>query len=418
MGLDRFWNYVRDLRVWYALRGQWARAYRVAVQERGSDLGVKALIIPCDPWGVVGSRGDQAMILACLQHVRSRNPHRVVDILTDSHEMDAACRKLGLNPVVSWHEPMDVWFGKFAREYAEVYIPGADVTDGVYGWTTACRMLLLYDCFFARGVAVHYLGFSWSETPHPMMKWVLARLSPGVPLPVRDPVSIVRLARFTAHRPLVQVADAAFCLQPRQSTRARTHLCWIKERQASGGIVIALNVHNMFNDVATKSSDWEMRLVTVLNQVLAERPDVHLLLLPHDARPHVSDLEVLRRLSSHFSPRRSYFVDEVMDSDEIKFLVGCCDCLIAGRMHLSIAALGRGVPVLGLVYQGKFEGLWRHFNLEEHLLLDPGMFLVNPETIVERIRSFIDDRHCLSIKILGELPHVCALAELNFSNIT
>lgn len=139
MFLTHLIGIVRDLRDRWVVYSQWSHV-RVLVKQMSKAIsGGKALIVPCDPWGVVGSRGDQAMILACLQHVRAAHPDRVVDVLTDSHDTDAPCRELGLNPVVAWREPLDVWFTAHAGDYAEVYIPGADVTDGVYGWPTACK---------------------------------------------------------------------------------------------------------------------------------------------------------------------------------------------------------------------------------------------------------------------------------------
>lgn len=403
------------MRVARALFSQWTRVRRSTEYAADTSQRGKALIIPCDPWGVIGSRGDQAMILACLQHVRAAHPDRVVDVLTDSHDTDAPCRELGLNPVVAWREPLDVWFAAHAGDYAEVYIPGADVTDGVYGWPTACKLLAFYDCFAARGVPVHYLGFSWSETPHRMMKRVLARLTKDLPLPVRDPVSLARLSRFTAHRPLVPVADAAFCLQPRETDRVRRHRAWIEAQHAAGCRVIALNVHPMFNDAETKSADWERAVLDTLAAVGARHPDVRWLFLPHDDRPNVSDLVLLKRLFGPFGAARAYLVDEVMRADEIKSLVGVCDGLVAGRMHLSIAALGQGVPVLGLAYQGKFEGLWRHFGLTEETLLAPKAFLKAPDMAVQSMTEFLADLPTLAERIRLALPAVLRLGERNFT---
>lgn len=413
--LQKLVREMQNVRIWHRLRTEWTRALDRICHEEDHGLGARALIIPCDPWGVIGSRGDQAMILACLQHVRAAHPDRVVDVLTDSHDTDAPCRELGLNPVVAWREPLDVWFAAHAGDYAEVYIPGADVTDGVYGWPTACKLLAFYDCFAARGVPVHYLGFSWSETPHRMMKCVLARLAKALPLPVRDPVSLARLSRFTAHRPLVPVADAAFCLQPRETDRVRRHRAWIEAQHAAGCRVIALNVHPMFNDAETKSADWERAVRDTLAAVGARHPDVRWLFLPHDDRPNVSDLVLLKRLFGQFGAGRAYLVDEVMRADEIKSLVGACDGLVAGRMHLSIAALGQGVPVLGLAYQGKFEGLWRHFGLTEETLLAPKAFVADPPFAQTRLAEFLDRFPVLAERIRAELPQVLDKAERNFA---
>lgn len=419
---DYMFRRIKDERLWWRLAAQWRRGRRFASEMRGQKLeaktqGGKALIIPCDPWSVVGSRGDQAMILACIQRIRASHPGRVIDVMTDSHATDAECRALGLNPVADWNVPLDVWFPAHAAEYAEVYILGADVTDGVYGWPTAMKMLAYYDLFFRMGTEVHYLGFSWSRNPNLMMRRVLSQLSANLPLLVRDPVSYQRLKNFTTHRPLVQVADVAFCLKHRESTRVIEHRTWVEAQHAIGKTVIAINVHTMFNDEETKSVDWERVFAAVLKKVQETHVDIRFLFLPHDNRPRVSDHAILKRLYAEFDITRTYLVDEVMDADEIKFLLGSCDGLIAGRMHISIAALGQGVPVLGLVYQGKFEGLWQHFNLSEDTLMEPRVFMTDPSRAEESICAFIDNLQGLRMQIARSIPKVLELSKKNFQDL-
>ena len=409
---------LRNERLWWRLKAQWRRGRHFASQKVETGVqGGKALIVPCDPWGVVGSRGDQAMIIACIQRIHSEHADRTIEIMVDSHGTDTDCQALGLVPVATWREPLDVWFAAHAHEYSEVYIPGADVTDGVYGWPTAMKMLAYYDLFFRMGTEVHYLGFSWSRNPNLMMRRVLSQLSANLPLLVRDPVSYQRLKNFTTHRPLVQVADVAFCLKHRESTRVIEHRTWVEAQHAIGKTVIAINVHTMFNDEETKSVDWERVFAAVLKKVQETHVDIRFLFLPHDNRPRVSDHAILKRLYAEFDITRTYLVDEVMDADEIKFLLGSCDGLIAGRMHISIAALGQGVPVLGLVYQGKFEGLWQHFNLSEDTLMEPRVFMTDPSRAEESICAFIDDLQRLRMQIARSIPEVLELSKKNFQDL-
>ena len=370
--------------------------------------GDRVLVVPCDPWAVVGSRGDQAMILAVKQHCGSAK----IDILTDSHDTGDACREIGLNPISEWNMPFDVWMKGNASRYMAVYILGADVTDGVYGWPTAMKLLMFYDCFSRLGAEAHYLGFSWSETPSPWMHLVFPFLKRGLPLPIRDPVSYERVARFTRHRPLVQVADAAFQLKPNSTPRAQKWIDWCRGNKSAGHRVIAINVHQMFNDVEAKSAEWESAFARCLNAVAKKYRDIVYLLVPHDNRPRVSDLDILKRINGLLPG--STLIDVVMNADEIKAVLGECDALIAGRMHISIAALGQGVPVLGLVYQGKFEGLWDHFRLPRKTLLAPRRFLEDSQFAESTLGDFMNNLHDLRENIKERLPHVVELAALNF----
>lgn len=438
--MSRLIEWLKTERLWLRMKSQWLRGRRLAsqLQRRRSETekGAKALIIPCDPWSVVGSRGDQAMMIACIQRIRAANPYRVIDVMTDSHATDEECRALGLNPIADWNVPLDVWFAAHAAEYAEVYILGADVTDGVYGWTVAWKLLAYYDLFWifchrdrvgpdesgsdSRAemerckCRVHYLGFSWSKTPSPMMKRVLHFLTPDLPLPVRDPVSYRRLEQFTRHRPLVQVADAAFCLKPKETPRAAHHRAWVDAQHAAGKRVIVLNVHTMFNDAETKSAHWEESFADALQRVQTSFPEVQFLFVPHDNRPRVSDHAILKRLYDKFDSKRAYFVDEVMNADEIKALLGACDGLIAGRMHISIAALGQGVPVLGLVYQGKFEGLWEYFGLDNETLIEPRLFVTDCDAAARKVCSFVGALTGIRKQILASVARVKDLARRNF----
>lgn len=398
--------FASNLRVYLRLLLAWRK---VVWSVRAKSEGNRTLIVPCDPWGVVGSRGDQAMILA----VKQRCGTAEIDILTDSNDTDDACREINLNPIAEWNMPFSSWMKDNASRYRTVYILGADVTDGVYGWPTAMKLLMFYDCFSRLGVKTHYLGFSWSKTPNPWMHLVFPFLKRGLPLPVRDSVSYRRLARFTRHRPLVQVADAAFLLKPNYTPRAQKWIDWCREQKSAGRRVVAVNVHQMFNDAETKSADWEEAFSKCLEKAAGKHRDIIYLLVPHDNRLRVSDLEVLRRING-FIPD-STLIDVVMNADEIKAVLGECDALIAGRMHISIAALGQGVPVLGLVYQGKFEGLWEHFGLSRETLLAPKTFLNGTKSAESMLGAFIDNMRDLRTKIKERLPRVAELATLNFA---
>ena len=394
-----------EVRLYMKLAFVWRKVVRGVKVSRPDS---RMLIVPCDPWGVVGSRGDQAMILAVKQHCKGAE----IDILTDSHDTDADCREIGLNPLAEWNASFDRWMKDNAGKYKEVYILGADVTDGVYGWPTAMKLLMFYDCFSRLGIKAHYLGFSWSRTPSPWMHLVFPLLKRGLTLPVRDPVSYRRLERFTRHRPLAQVADAAFLLHPNPTPRARKWIDWCREMRKGGRTVVAVNVHQMFNDAETKSAEWEAAFSQCLKTVAENNGDIIYLLVPHDNRPRVSDLKILKRINRLLTG--STLIDVVMNADEIKAVLGECDALIAGRMHISIAALGQGVPVLGLVYQGKFEGLWKHFELSADMLIMPKLFLDAAADTSKIIENFIRNLDSLRTQIRQQLPVVLDLSSRNF----
>ena len=100
---------------------------------------------------------------------------------------------------------------------------------------------------------------------------------------------------------------------------------------------------------------------------------------------------------------------------ESKAVVGACDGLVAGRMHISIAALSQGVPVLGLAYQGKFEGLWRHCGLDAATTcLKPELFVTDPAVARAQVETFLAALLTLRETLRAHLPEVLRLARLNY----
>lgn len=408
--------YKKNRREYRWLAREWDAARSLKIDAKGS----RVLIVPSDPWSVVGSRGDQAMITAIVQHVHESDASIPVDIISAFHKTDDVIREMGINPVVGWIEPFAKWIAKNAANYVQVYILGADVTDGIYDFRTSMKLLMFYDVFTHLGIETRYMGCSWSEAPHYMMKRVLRKFEKRLPLPVRDSVSLARLERYTSHRPLLPVADVAFMMKPKETARTENIIEWCKSETANKRRVIALNVHSMFNDVDTKRSDWKENFLRAIAAIMKRYPEVSILFIAHDNRPGLSDLEYLTSLYTAMPVEllsRCRLVEEVLNADEIKAIMSYVDGLVAGRMHISIAALGNGVPVFALVYQGKFEGLWAHFELPTDTIIKPKVFLDDPQKAEAKLLSFVSEIDSLRRQIKTHLPRVLEKAALNFTSV-
>lgn len=406
--------FCREVRQWLRLRQVVGRGSR----GRFGQASGRCLIVPCDPWSVIGSRGDQAMMLAAVRTIREENPETTFSVLTCACAPMEALRGMGLQPEPHWDDgTLWTWAADHLTAYDRVCLLGADVTDGVYGWNTALRLQALYDVFDCAGCRTLYFGFSFSEHPHPWMRWVFALQRRGLPLPVRDPVSYRRLCRFTRHRPVKLVADVAFCMAPRVTPRVEREAAWCDGQRAGGHQVMAVNLHQMFNGEVAHGAAWEAAVASVLTRLLDTRATLSLLFLPHDDRPGISDNEILCRLAKAIPARlqaRIHLVEEVFDADEAKALLAHCDMLMAGRMHLSIAALGQRIPVFALVYQGKFEGLWEHFGLGPETLCPPERFLADPDGVLSDLSAFVGNHGCHRETIRLALPKVLALSSGQF----
>jgi polysaccharide pyruvyl transferase WcaK-like protein len=101
---------------------------------------------------------------------------------------------------------------------------------------------------------------------------------------------------------------------------------------------------------------------------------------------------------------------------QLKAIAGLADGVLTGRMHLAIASLGMGVPVVALTYQGKFEGLFRHFDLPSWLLLSPAQTL-RPGLLEQTLERFIDELPSLRTSVAAHWPTVLAASQRNLANL-
>ena len=156
-------------------------------------------------------------------------------------------------------------------------------------------------------------------------------------------------------------------------------------------------------------------LAKYLVKILDKHQNIFLLLIPHDDRSRLSDTLVLDTIDKYLSEKRYssryYYRKDVFSASQLKALCSLLDGLISSRMHLAIAALGQEKPVMAATYQGKFEGLFKHFDLDENLLLSPEQFI--SEHFITVLDMFLSDLVNIHEKIKLKLPDVQRLSEKN-----
>lgn len=114
---------------------------------------------------------------------------------------------------------------------------------------------------------------------------------------------------------------------------------------------------------------------------MTRRPDVAIAIIAHDHREGIGEHELLRAVHVHLDPgvrdRATTLITPRLRAREVKRLVADVDLVCTGRLHLAVASLGAGTPVVSIAYQDKFAGLYQHFGLEPLLLtheasIEPG----------------------------------------------
>ncbi|WP_230940755.1 polysaccharide pyruvyl transferase family protein [Burkholderia diffusa] len=403
------------LRVWLyftRLTMQWRREAARRAADDAAVPGAHLLILPCDPWTLVGSKGDEAMLRAVVERLRLANGALKVSVVTATPEAADAATRLGFQAVDAWREPWrltDTVERLAALRPSAVVVLGADVMDGYYSPITSLRLLATADLLVRRGVAGTILGFSFNRQPYRQLRHAFDQIDARLMVNVRDGVSLHRFRRFSSVSAEL-VADSAFMLQPDHASDCVTSTAsWVESRRAAGDIVIAFNLHPM---LIRRASDTDIAaLVASAREALrglAARHRISIVLLSHDYRGRDGDdtcLEPLHDALAATMGDRLYYPRSRMSAAELKAISGQVDGVVTGRMHLAIASLGMGVPVAALTYQDKFQGLFSHFDLSDTFLLKPedAMRSVHLGTVLDR---FVLELPKLRSQIQAALPRV------------
>ena len=323
------------------------------------------VLVPCEPRSVIGSRGDEAMIYAVLGDFRKRHPAGRITVVC-THPVDAVSsprspyddlRRLqadfpGLEFVPAWHghNPLPKIAAAIRDAQAtELYAIGADCMDGFYDPKVSLNLLAAADLAVRMGVKTRLTGFSFNASPKPQVVRLFRHASPELRFNLRDAISLERFEVLTKRRGTL-VADTAFCLEPKFSERVNFWLDQMAADRKAGKKVLGFNLNPLLK--AKTNIDEKVEWLK------AKGDETSVYLVPHDYRGE-GDLGELEKVVAKLP--RAKIVRDVLSAAELKALMSGVDSLFTQRMHLGIAALGMGKPIEYDAYQGKFEGLMRHF---------------------------------------------------------
>lgn len=387
--------------------------------------GTGLVIIPAEPETVVGSRGDEAMITVAIQNFRERFPKDVIYILANGDIANEKIQNIHLDNNIKiitlkcWKTlyPLRNVFGQICIiKPAEVVLIGADCMDGAYSPKYSLVLLSLYKLSVCAGIKTSLFGFSYNEHPYKGINKAFRYMN-DLTYNIRDPHSLERFNKFT-HIKGNLVADAAFLLKPRIDFESYDEIkSWVDNLHIHEQLVIAFNFHPMlrkYNQESERVNDAKS-VAKNLVSALKTHSNVNFLLLPHDDRNGIGDMVMLDiintiLLESGFANRILY-LRNVPRASHLKAISALMDGVISGRLHLAIASLGSGVPVLVGSYQDKFKGLLRHFKISNDYVLSIADFC--DESFQDKFNLFISNLSDLKIHVRQELPAVMALAQNN-----
>jgi len=391
------------------------RAMRIA--KRDDSLKRSALVIPPSP---PGSLGDEAMLTATIQTLRKDGFSNIGLI---SYDPSKGRYSKHVNETIDLHRYFnnDSWKDRFrfalaVTRYQRFYCLGADVLDGYYSDHESCQRIHLVSLAAKTGAHTTILGFSMNNHPTPASIQALTELPRGVRLCSRDPVSMKRLVHYVK-RPIELVSDVAFLLRPVKDSQVVTRvLHWVHGQKAMGHLVIGVNANTLcLRDMHGHSHEETVRVhADTLRKLFSQDNRFSFLLIPHDFRGKYSDITLavalLKALPVEMKPYCTC-VPTPCTATDIKSICGTLDFVLCGRMHLAIACLGQGTPVACISYQGKFEGLFQHFDLEG-MTLDPKCAFES-DILFSFVMPLIKQRNKIREQIQLRLPRIQELSKLN-----
>lgn len=381
------------------------------------------IYIPCDPWSVWGSRGDEAMIYSSIALLKEKYTTAKFYFITSTNKGITETEIRGYNAIKAWKGKYPIYqISKVIRELApiKVIIIGADCMDGYYSPDVSFTLMATANLCQIYNIPYNLLGFSFNENPSWKIKLAYFFCSSSVKFNLRDYYSQQRFEHFT-HKKSTLVADMAFLLKPNSNfIDFNEYQHWCQKEKDKQKTIVGFNFHPMLKKFQSVEDINKacFNLAEMLIQLLETHKNLSILLIPHDNRGKLSDTVVLPLIAKQIRERgHANDIKEiklVYHADQIKAIASLCDIMICSRMHLAIGALSSGVPIMAATYQGKFHGLFKHYELPETLLLSPTDFITpqfistfnyllsNKNLFVKTIERRQADINQLSIKNLEE----------------
>jgi polysaccharide pyruvyl transferase WcaK-like protein len=185
-------------------------------------------------------------------------------------------------------------------------------------------------------------------------------------------------------------------------------------------IGIAPNMRVYDRTKGAGSANEYVRFLIHLCDYLIEKKQAAVVLIPNEINPigyiRQDDrflcsliLSMVRNQSKCFALREYY------SAEQIRSVVSCLRLLIGSRFHTLVFALSAGVPLIGLGWAHKYDGLLRQFGLQEYFC---HYSQVAESTLSDLVDRAWDARDSIAYTIQTTLPHLHSQIDSVFDNFT
>ncbi|MGA8029408.1 MAG: polysaccharide pyruvyl transferase family protein [Bryobacteraceae bacterium] len=367
---------------------------------------------------ITGSLGDEAMLQGGVNELKRRGARRIAILCYEPSDRwnvpDSAVLQVcipGLRRGIGVAGCFRLCF--LAARYRAIFFIAADCLDGAYGVQREIARLELAELASLCALKVFISGFSFNRHPEKVLAGRISALPEGIHFRARDPLSLSRFQSETA-KPAALTADIAFLIARARSPSGEA--CesgrWIAVQQKRGRLVVGLNLNQLFLRFV---DDGESLIAELTIRLLQREAGLAIILVPHDRRGKVPDKMLHGRLLAALPEElreRVLAAPCPTTAGDAKWLAAHLDFLVSQRMHLAIAALGCGVPVMCYEYQDKAEGMLTHFGFGHSVIRSHE--LCDIERLADRILVAVREGPLRKRDIHAALPRVLELARHNF----
>jgi polysaccharide pyruvyl transferase WcaK-like protein len=362
--------------------------------------------LPAAPYG---SLGDEAMVFALADLLKANNNLLSIINYDAQDQWDIACSDIfteyGILPhsIRNWDT-----FLTFLNKQDVFYLNGADVLDGKYSEKGSLNRLKYATLANEMGLDVVITGFSFNKIPPLSVVNYIKSMPNNIQFCCRDTHSFSRFVDLTG-RKAKQVADLAFLLHPdHESNYVGLIKNWIDTKKQNGRLIFALTPNVLFKkDILKQYAISYANILIKLNKIYPSS----FLLIPHDYRNNPSDLDCIKAIGKLCENLDILLVDKLCSAKELKAIASHLDLSITGRMHFAIACLSSGVPVCGISYQDKFEGVFEMAGQQDCLI--DSQSIADANLIVEKIKKIICNIENHRSNLRKCLPSIFSLAKKN-----
>lgn len=377
------------------------------------DLKNKILILVPD---LPGNLGDGAMLNSLLSNINYDEEKIIIctigkpDIKLDYCK---ACKTIfidnGINIFLFLKTINN--FIKESRSCERFILIGADMLDGYYSQNSSLKRILLTSIANRIAGKASIISFSFNSTaPKKIIKQLK---NAGAELFVRDKVSYLNLKKNNTPK-LNLCMDISFLLKPEKTNNTELIKKEIDYARSKKNIIIGINPNN---HLLQKGNDINL-LINSYSELIAElfkkNKKNYFVLFPSEYRGCYNDVHICKNIYNELAEdakKNCAIIENKLKASEIKEIISYLDFVFTVRIHVCVACLSLGLPVLALEYQEKFKGLFDFFDIGDCLFKKELLYKTN--SLADFIEAKLNARENIKNKIIKKIREAIQLSRNN-----